>query len=106
MADISEADWKIFKQIKARALEKFCLACLDESRAIMDKADLTPHERYRLNYQTVRERDKTLAKIFDGLSRSRAFLQLLMIRHKGLADEDLVSQLSEKLQTQTHPKNF
>lgn len=106
MADITEADWKVFKQIKARALEKFCSKCLDEYKAIIERADLTPHERYLLNYQTVRERDKTLAHIFDGLSRSRAFVQLLLIRHEGLADEDLLSQLSELLQTQTHPKNF
>lgn len=106
MVDITEADWKVFKQIKERALEKFCLECLDEYKVIIERADLTPHERYLLNYQTVRERDKELAQIFDGLSRSRALTQLLMIRHEELADEGLIAQLSELLQTQTHPKNF
>jgi hypothetical protein len=106
MANITEADWRVFKQIKERALEKFCLECLDEFKAIIERADLTPHERYLLNYQTVRERDKTLARIFDGLSRSHAFMQLLMMRREGVADEGLIAQLSELLQTQTHPKNF
>lgn len=106
MADISEADWKIFKKIRERALDKYCLKCLAEYKAIADKADLSPHERYGLNYQTVRERDKTMAQIFDAMSRSRAFLQLLMIRREELADEDLIVQLSEKLQAQTEPKNI
>lgn len=106
MAEISEGDWKKFKQIRERALEKFCLSSLDECKAIIDRADLLPHERYLLNYQTVRDRDKILAQIFDGLSRSRAYLQLLMIRREELADEDLISQLSEQFQTQTDPKNF
>ncbi|WP_395005655.1 hypothetical protein [Undibacterium sp.] len=106
MAQISEADWKVFKQIKERALEKYCLQCLAEFKTIAERTDLSPHERYLLNYKTVTERDNTLANIFNGLSRSRAVVQLLLIRRECLADQELTEQLSELLQTQTHPKNF
>jgi hypothetical protein len=106
MSEISEANWKIFKQIRERALEKFCLRCLDEFKAIAENDELSPHERYRLNYQTVRDRDKTLVNIFDGLSRSSAHIQLMLIRREGLADQDLIAQLSAQLQMQTEPKNF
>lgn len=70
------------------------------------KRDLSPHERYLLNYRTVRERDETLARIFNGLSRSQALMQLVSIRMNDLADEDLVSQLSEEYQTRTDPKHL
>jgi hypothetical protein len=106
MAQISETDWKIFKQIKERALEKYCLQCLAEFKAIAERTDLSPHERYLLNYRTVKERDIILANIFNGLSRSRAFVQLLHIRHEGWADPDLIAQLSELMQAQSHPNNF
>jgi predicted MarR family transcription regulator len=106
MSEISEANWKIFKQIKERALEKFCLRCLDEFKMIVENDELSPHERYCLHYQTVRDRDKTLANIFDGLSRSSAHIQLMLIRREGLADQDLIAQLSAQFQMQTEPKNF
>ncbi|MBY0573248.1 MAG: hypothetical protein K2P84_06170, partial [Undibacterium sp.] len=65
MSEISESNWKIFKQIRERALEKFCLRCLDEFKAIAEREQLSPHERYRLHYQTVQDRDKTMANIVD-----------------------------------------
>jgi|JI9StandDraft_1071089.scaffolds.fasta_scaffold49373_3 hypothetical protein len=106
MANITEADWKVFKQIKAHALEKYCVQCLDEFKAIGEKTELSPHERYLLIFRAVEQRDITLANIFNGLSRSRAYLQLVLIRREGLADPALVAQLSEMLQAQSHPKNF
>ncbi len=106
MSPILEADWKVFKKIKERALEKYCLECIAEYTAIMNRSDLSPHERYLLNYKTVQERDETLARIFNGLSRSRAFMQLVSIRMNDLADDDLVSQLSEEYRARTDPKHF
>lgn len=106
MSEVFESDWKIFKKIKERALEKYCLECIAEYMAILNKSDLSPHERYLSHYKAVQERDETLARIFNGLSRSKAFMQLVSIRINGLADEDLVSQLSEEYQTQTDPKRF
>ncbi len=48
-------------------------------------------------------RDKQMALIFDGHSRSKAHLQLLAMRGEGLVDEELLSQLSEEFIEQTDP---
>lgn len=106
MLDITEANWKIFKQIKERALEKYYQQCLNEYVDIAARADLTLRERYGLHYQTVHDRDKNLADMFNGLSRSRAFYQLVQIRREGIADPELIAQLSEEYQRSTDPKNF
>lgn len=106
MLDISEANWKIFKQIRECALEKYYQQCLNDYVLIAARADMTPRERYLLHYRTVHERDKNLADMFNGLSRSRAFYQLVQIRREGIADPDLVEQLSEEYQRSTDPKNF
>ena len=45
-----------------------------------------------------------MALIFDGHSRSKEHLQLLAIRSEGLADETLLSNLSEEFFQQTDPK--
>jgi len=48
-------------------------------------------------------RDKQMALLFDGHSRSKASLQLLAIRGEGLADEDLLKKLSDDFLQQTDP---
>ena len=100
---MTEADWKIFKQIKERAIESYCRICLDEFKAAIDDESSSVQERYLLNYKLVQNRDKKMQLLFDGNSRSKAWLQLLAIRGEGLADEILVAKLSAEFQEQTNP---
>lgn len=100
---MKERDWKQFKVIKERALERFCSRALEEFETIISDTDEHVHDRYLALYQRVRERDKELARIFDDYSRSKASMQLLMIRAKGLADESLLGELSEEFRRQTDP---
>ncbi len=44
-----------------------------------------------------------MSLLFDGHSRSKAWLQLLAIRGEMLADESLVAKLSEEFRNQTDP---
>jgi hypothetical protein len=106
MAEISEADWKLFKKITERALEKYCEQSLAEFKKIAENTEISVHERYRLHYQAVRERDKNLAYMFDRLSRSNAHFQLTLLRRAELVDEDLLAQLSENFEQQTNPNKF
>ncbi|MFT7373369.1 MAG: hypothetical protein ACI9T9_002069 [Oleiphilaceae bacterium] len=101
---MKESDWKIFKEIKDKAIAKFCTDALNEFREAMDNEKSHIHERYLLNYQLVKNRDKEMALLFDGHSRSKAWLQLLAIRGKGIADEVLLAKLSEEFREQTDPK--
>ena len=54
----------------------------------------------------MRERDKELGKLFDDHSRSKAALQLLLIRKAGLADEELLQELSDEFSQATDPERL
>ncbi len=101
---MKESDWKIFKEIKEKAIEEFCTKALTEFRKVIDDESKHVHERYLLNYKLVENRDKQMALLFDGHSRSKAPLQLLAIRGEGLANEELVSKLSNEFREHTDPK--
>lgn len=101
---MKETDWKIFVKIKDKAIEKYCEIALIEFREAMDNEDEHIHNRYLLNYELVKNRDKQMSLLFDGHSRSKAWLQLLAIRGEGLADEELVAKLSDEFREQTDPK--
>jgi len=100
---MTENDWKIFKEIKEKAVELFCEKSLNEFREAMDDKSNTAHNRYRYNYELVENRDKQMSLLFDGHSRSKALIQLIGIRGEGLADESLVVKLSDELRSQTDP---
>ena len=101
---MKESDWKIFKQIKEIAIERFCEMALTEFRECMDDESTHIHNRYLLHYKLVQNRDRKMELLFDGQSRSKAKLQLLAIRGEGLADEELVQKLSDEFRDQTDPK--
>jgi hypothetical protein len=101
---MTEADWKIFKEIKEKAVEKFCELSLATFREAMDDESMHIHNRYLLNYKLVQNRDKQMGLLFDGQSRSKAPIQLIAIRGEGLADEELIVKLTEGFRNQTDPK--
>ena len=100
---MKESDWKIFKEIKEKAIERFCEISLSEFREILDDEKEHIHNRYLLNFKLVQNRDKQMALLFDGHSRSKATLQLIAIRGEGLADEALIAKLSQEFREHTDP---
>ncbi|MBN8238547.1 hypothetical protein [Marinobacter nauticus] len=103
---MKESDWKKFKVIKERAIERFCTQALDEFGEVISNTDEHVHNRYLLLYKLVQNRDKEMSLIFDDHSRSNAPMQLTAIRAKGLADESLLAELSDEFREQTDPKRF
>ncbi len=63
-------------------------------------------ETYRYLYRKVVKKDKKMAMLFNGHSRSKASMQLLAIRAEGLADEDLLKKLSEDFLRKTDPSFY
>lgn len=100
---MKESDWKIFKQIKDVAIEKYCARVLDEARDIILDSKESSHEAYLYLYKTLQNRDSHLAMMFDGHSRSKAWLQLIAIRKEGLAEQPLLDKLSEEFRAKTDP---
>ncbi len=93
---MTESDWKEFKDIKEKALERFCDRALVEIKHAIDCENISSHDRYLKIYNLVENTDKRLATIFNGLSRSKATMQLLLIRNEGLVKEAELENLSEE----------
>ena len=104
---MKESDWKIFTQIKAKALETYCLNILRESNDLInDENNETDHEKYISLYNLIQKKDKKIARIFNGHSRSRAGFQLLAIRQEKLAEKELLLKLSAEFLESTDPDRF
>jgi len=87
---ITEKEWKAFKKIKAKALDRYCQSVLDETVQLCSQSDKTTHERYLEVFELIQERDRAMRQPFDAHSRSKAMLQLKMMRRMELVkDEDL-----------------
>src|SRR5215813_14019781 len=68
MREIKESDWKIFRQLHAVALERFCQRVLDESEGLRGDRTMSAHEQYVAIYQLFHKRDKEVARLFNDLS--------------------------------------
>ncbi|MFO8025309.1 hypothetical protein [Thiohalophilus sp.] len=103
---ISESDWKKFKKIKEAALERFCGSILQDISEGLTCSDIpTNHGRYRYLYKLIENYDKQIALLFDDHSRSKAAIQLMMLREGGLVDEADIQGLSDELKESTKPMN-
>ncbi|MBA6293794.1 hypothetical protein H4J58_06385 [Colwellia sp. MB3u-70] len=102
---MKESDWKVFKEIKDKAIEKYCTFALKESQEVISDKKSNVHNRYLLLYKLLQNSDKKMALLFDGHSRSKALIQLIAIRSEGLADETLLSKLSDEVREKTDPEN-
>ncbi|OOG27203.1 hypothetical protein B1C78_04280 [Thioalkalivibrio denitrificans] len=99
-----ESDWKVFKRIRALALERFSQRILDECREICMKQTSSAHERYLELFRLIHERDKLIAAAFDRFSRSSAYMSLRLIRSMNLLTDAEVAELSAEAQEVTDPE--
>ncbi|GAA0855257.1 hypothetical protein [Aliiglaciecola litoralis] len=95
---ISEEDWKHFKRVKADALDKCCQQVLDDVREGIDNPELSNHAKYLYLYKLVENSDKRIANIFDYNSRSKAMLQLALMKSDGLLENLQIDGFSDELQ--------
>jgi hypothetical protein len=84
---MKESEWKKFKKLKEKCLERYCEEVLSDAQSICNLDGKTNHERYLELYQLMKTKDKELGKAFDGLSRNLAHSQLLLMFRKGLVRE-------------------
>ena len=95
---IEEPDWKVFKKVRERALERFSARVLDECVNIRRDESKTEYERYIALYQLLQERDQQMAKAFDEFSRSSARISLMLMFKYDLLTADEVQQFSADVQ--------
>ncbi|MEZ9058115.1 hypothetical protein [Vibrio pelagius] len=95
--NIKESDWKIFCEIKREAAQVFCTRQLDEAiKTITDESEPVG-ERFDFMCQHSKESQKEMKFIFDGHSRSRAFIQLMQMCEDSLVAPEQFERLSEEL---------
>jgi hypothetical protein len=91
---MKEADWKIFRELRALALERFCERVLSEVRDLSAKSG-SSYERYLEIYSLLQKRDKKIAAGFDDMSRSRMDDHLLVICSLDLLTPDEIARFSD-----------
>ncbi len=94
---ITEADWKVWKALRLRAIDKYCEETFSQLQALIDNKDRV-HDRHRRLYQLVTERDDLIEQLFDPLTRNRALFQLPNLYRLGLISAEEISLFSDELQ--------
>jgi hypothetical protein len=94
MRQISEPDWKVFRQVRSLALGRFCERVLAEVCGLASDTEKDAHERYLAVFKLLQRRDKELAETFDVLRRSTAWQQLAAMRFRKLVTEEEFARFS------------
>jgi hypothetical protein len=94
--EFSESDWKIFRDLREDALERFCKRVLDHAASLCVDSGTSSHERYLALYRFLEERDDELARAFNDPRRSSMLWQLAAIRRLGLLDSGEFARFSSK----------
>lgn len=81
---MTESEWRLFRQLQAVSLDRFCQRVLTEVGELAADAAKTNHERYLEVFRLLKRRDKELAAAFDDPRRSVALQQLACIQSHGL----------------------
>ena len=94
MFKIAEADWKLFKELHPIALERLCERILQESLAVIQRTEVSAHERYLALYKLIEKRDDDVANAFNDFRRSTAVMQLGNMRSMGLLRAEEMKRFS------------
>jgi hypothetical protein len=91
---ISESDWKLFRQVHPLALERFCEQVLADVDQLASQTGKSAHDRYLAVFRLLQRRDKELGEAFNDFRRSTAFLQLAILRSRGLVTDEEFARFS------------
>lgn len=92
--ELPESDWKIFRQLRLVALERFCKRVLDEVPQFPLDTERSYHQRYLELFRWLGERNDELAKAFDDPRRSQMLWQLAAICAYGLLTPDELARFT------------
>jgi hypothetical protein len=83
-----ESGWKVFRQLRELALERFCQRVLGEAEQIFSDSTASFHDRYLRVYRLLQQRDRELGDAFDDPRRSTAMMQLAIINSRRLLEPE------------------
>ena len=89
-----ESDWKIFRELREVALERFCKRVLAELEPLRLHTSRSHHERYLDVFRLLQERDDELAHAFNNPRRSQMIVQLAAIHAHGLLEPEELARFT------------
>lgn len=92
--EIPERDWKVFKELRVIALGRLCDKILAEAKAEINRPNKSSHERYLSLFELIQDRDDDVARAFNDLRRSTAFMQAGIIHGMGLFTAEELQRFS------------
>jgi len=94
--DFPESDWKIFRELRPLALERFCMRVLEKIEPMIRDGSISQHERYLKVFRFLRDRDDEIAHAFNDPRRSRMIGQLAAIHKYGLLTSDELGRFTAR----------
>jgi len=98
-SDFPESDWRRFKEIRTKLLERYCNRIWEDVKNLAQSSEGTSYDRYLKLYKLVKDRDKQMAHAFDDFRRSTAIMQLGIMRRMNLLTDDELGVFSEQTRT-------
>ena len=92
--DFPESDWKIFRELRELALERFCNRVLEELEPLRLDTSRSHHERYLDVFRLLQSRDEELAHAFNDPRRSKMIVQLAAIHAYSLLEADELARFT------------
>jgi hypothetical protein len=94
LQQFNEPDWKVLRELRPIALERFCRRALSEVDLIASDTTRGAHERYLAVFKLLERRDDELANAFNDVRRSTALQCLLCIKSLDLLTEEEMARFS------------
>ena len=96
MRQFNEHEWKIFRELRLVALDRYCRRVLDEVERLLAATGHSNHERCVDLFDLIKERKREMANTFDDVCRSDAFMCIALMRSLGLFSEEEFARFSEQ----------
>ena len=90
-----EPDWRVFRELRNAALERFCHRVLSELDRFRQDDSRSYHEQYIALYRWLQDRDDEIASAFNDPRRSRMLQQLAVIVGLDLLKPQELARFSE-----------
>jgi hypothetical protein len=89
-----ESDWKAFRALREKVLERFCKRILAELDSLRTDGSRTHHERYLDIWGLMRKRDNDIADAFNNPKRSQMINQLIAMHKHDLLEQTELDNFS------------
>jgi hypothetical protein len=94
--DFPESDWKVFRELRELALERFCKRVLEDLEPLLRDTSRNHHQRYLDVFRFLQARDEELARAFNDSGRSRMVFQLAAITAYRLVEPHELERFTER----------